>query len=243
MTEEERLMFEGWASLPQFKRKVNQAIEIIKKSLDVGSASVAISWGTDSVNLLHIAQQVYPDIPAFCIGDELEDLQNNYSDVTRQYCKRFPTNYRRITYNENSDGGFYEQVYKLAHQFDITLIGVRAEESPKRKIAISKYGTIHQYTSGKRKGAWRSFPLAWWNWKDKWAYTVLHGLPYLDSYDHPASGHRSRSRTAVIHNFDLHRGSHQDGLVRHGAFSQLRVIAPEYYSMYADLYPEIRGKT
>ncbi len=243
MENAERLMFMGWSELPQFKRKIEQSIEIIKRSLEIGNPGVAISWGTDSINMLHLIQQVVPDVEAYCIGDSLEDLQNNYSEVVKQYCDRFPTKYTRILYHEERDGGFYDQVNKISSQFDLTFIGIRADESPKRKMVVSKYGVIHQYQSGKKKGTWRSFPLAWWGWKDKWAYTVLHDLPYLKSYDHQASGHRSKSRTAVVHNFDLHRGSHQDGLVRHGAFSQLRLIAPDYYSMYADLYPEIKSKT
>jgi 3'-phosphoadenosine 5'-phosphosulfate sulfotransferase (PAPS reductase)/FAD synthetase len=240
MDEAERLMFEGWAGLPQFQRKVEQAKQVIQEALTVAPATVSISWGTDSINLLHLAQQVQPDIPSFCIGDSLEDLQNNYSEVTQQYCDRFPTNYTRILYNEETDGGFYTQVAKLSQAHPMTLIGVRAEENPKRKIAIQKYGLIHQYQSGKRAGSWRAFPLAWWNWKDKWAYTVLHNLPYLKSYDHFASGHRSKSRTAVVHNFDMHRGRHQEGIVKTGAMAQLRVIAPEYFALYADLYPEVR---
>lgn len=243
MDEAERLMFEGWASLPQFKKKVEQSKQIIKEALEVADSSVSISWGTDSINLLHLVQQIKPDISAFCIGDSLEDLQNNYSEVTQEYCKRFPTNYTRILYNEETDGGFYTQVYKLAKEHPMMLLGIRAEESSKRKLVIKKYGAIHQYQSGKMKGNWRAFPLAWWSWKDKWAYTVLNDLPYLKSYDHSASGSRDRSRTAVVHNFDTHRGKHQEGIVSRGALSQLRVIAPDYFALYADLYPEIRSYT
>jgi 3'-phosphoadenosine 5'-phosphosulfate sulfotransferase (PAPS reductase)/FAD synthetase len=88
---------------------------------------------------------------------------------------------------------------------------------------------------------WRAFPIAYWGWEDVWAYTCLHDLPYLKSYDHPLSGSRQFSRTAVIHNFDLHRGKHQEALIRYGAFTRLKVIAPEYYRLYADLYPEVKN--
>lgn len=243
MDEAERLIFEGWARLPQFKRKVEQAQQIIRDALCLAPTCIAISWGTDSIDLLHLTQQIQPDILAINIGDSLEDLQNNYSEVVQQYCDRHPTNYQRILYDEATEGGFYDAVARLAKQHPMTLLGVRAFENPKRKLAIKKFGLIHQYQSGKRLGAWRAFPLAWWNWKDKWAYTVLHELPYLKSYDFPASGDRSVSRTAVVHNFDLHRGRHQEGIVKSGAMAQLRVIAPEYFALYADLYPEVRGLT
>lgn len=241
MNEQERLSFEGWAQLPAFKRKIERAKQIVEEAIAIAPSAVAISWGTDSINLLHLAQQVYPSIPAFNIGDELEDLQNNYSEVAAAYCQRFSPNYQRILYDEATEGGFYDVVARLAFSYPMTLIGVRKQESKYRNIAISKYGVIHQYQSGAKKGAWRAFPLASWTWEDKWAYTVSHDLPYLKSYDATISGSRETSRTAVIHNFDFHRGSHQAAILRHGGIAQIRAIAPEYFALYCQFYPEIRS--
>jgi phosphoadenosine phosphosulfate reductase len=241
MDTNEREAFAAYAQLPQFKRKVERSLEVIREALAIGPAYVAVSWGKDSVVMLHLCQQVQPDILAVNIGDSLEDLQDNYSEVTADYCNRFRPNYQRILYEEDTDGGFFEQIKKLYDLRKMAMIGCRAEENKRRASAIKKFGAIHQYKSGANAGMWRAFPIAYWGWKDIWSYTCLHDLPYLRSYDHPLSGSRQFSRTAVIHNFDLHRGKHQEALIRHGAFTRLRVTAPEYYRLYADLYPEIKN--
>ncbi|MFM7373139.1 MAG: hypothetical protein ACKO2Z_36235, partial [Sphaerospermopsis kisseleviana] len=57
-------MFEGWAKLPQFKKKVDQTKSIIKQALAIAPAYVAVSWGKDSVVMLHLCQQIKPDIIA-----------------------------------------------------------------------------------------------------------------------------------------------------------------------------------
>lgn len=225
--------FLAHTQLPQFKKKVSKSLQIIKEALTVAdNAYCAISWGKDSVVMLHLIQQIKPDIKTINIGDLLEDLQNNYSEVKKQYCIQFPyTNYEAIYYDENNDGGFYTQVKKLTQLYNLAFIGCRKEESKYRAIAINKYGIIHQYQSG----FYRCFLLAYWNTADIWAYIFKHNLPYLKSYDL----HGYQSRTAVVHNFDLHRGKHQEALIRHGAIAQLKQQAPEYYNLYVDLYPEI----
>lgn len=237
----EREAFLAYAQLPKFKRRVAEALDVIREAWAIAPSCVSISWGKDSIVMLHLCQQIQPDIMAVNIGDELEDLQDNYSEVVDNYRAKFGFNYLQIFYDEALDGGFFKQIQRIYEQFPVNFIGCRAEENKRRRTAISKYGKIHQYQSGTNKGKWRAFPLAYWSWQDVWAYICLHDLPYLKSYDHLLSSDRSTSRTAVIHNFDLHRGNHQEALIRHGAFARLRAIAPDYYRMYADLYPEIKN--
>jgi phosphoadenosine phosphosulfate reductase len=233
----EREAFLAYSQLPKFKRRVDEALDVIKEALAIAPGYVGVSWGKDSVVLAHLCQQVDRDVLAINIGDLLEDLQDNYSEVSRAYCDRFNLNYQQFFYDESTDGGFFTQIQKLYELRPMAFIGCRAQENKRRASAIKKYGLIHQYKSGN----WRAFPLAYWSWRDVWAYICLHNLPYLNSYDHQLSGDRATSRTAVIHNFDLHRGKHQEALIRHGAFTRLKTIAPEYWRIYADLYPEIKS--
>jgi 3'-phosphoadenosine 5'-phosphosulfate sulfotransferase (PAPS reductase)/FAD synthetase len=232
--------FLAYAHLPKFQRRVDEALGVIRDALAIAPAYCGVSWGKDSTVMLHLCQQVHPDIFAINIGDKLENLQDNYSEVVQLYCDAHQTNYQQILYDEHLDGGFFEQIERLYDFYPLAFIGCRAEENKRREIVINKYGKIHQYQSGANKGKWRAFPLAYWSWQDVWAYICLHDLPYLASYDHSLSEPRSKSRTAVIHNFDLHRGKHQEAIIRNGAFSRLKVIAPDYYRMYADLYPEVK---
>jgi phosphoadenosine phosphosulfate reductase len=226
--------FLAHSKLPQFKRKLLKTKEILQKAFAItDNAYCAISWGKDSIVMLHLIQQIKPTIKAINIGDKLENKQNNYQETINAYMQRFPTNYQAIYYEEETEGGFYPQIRKIAKEYELAFIGCRREESKYRAIVISKYGTIHKYKSG----SYRCFPLAYWNVKDIWAYLFKYDLPYLNSYD--LQGYESR--TAVIHNFDLHRGKHQETLIRYGAFAELKLQCPEYYNLYADLYPEIRN--
>lgn len=197
MDESERLMFQGWSKLPQFKRKVEQAKAIIKDALAIAPAYVACSWGKDSVVLAHLVWSVSPDILLFHDGSEDEDEQDNYSEVKESFLSRFPLPYKGIVrgFNDGSGGGLYEQLPALPMCF----LGLRAEENKVRRISLLKYGTVHQYRSHspiRPAGNWRCCPLAWWMWKDIWAYTVAYDLPYLSAYDWEP---RSKSRTSVIH--------------------------------------------
>jgi 3'-phosphoadenosine 5'-phosphosulfate sulfotransferase (PAPS reductase)/FAD synthetase len=237
----EKEAFIAYSQLPKFKKQVERSLHIISQALEIGSSCVSVSWGKDSIVMLHLIQQIEPGIAAINIGDSLEDLQDNYSEVSQNYCDRFSPAYTRYLYDEVKDGGFFAQIQKIYEAYPVIFVGCRAQENKRRAAAIKRFGVIHQYQTGSNAGKWRSFPLAYWSWQEVWAYICLNDLPYLRSYDHELSGCRSTSRTAVIHSFDLHRGKHQEALIRHGAITKLKVIAPEYYQLYADLYPEIKN--
>lgn len=230
----EKEAFLAYSRLPCHQKRVARSLEIIREALaTIAPAAVSVSWGKDSTAMLHLIQQLEPDIPAFFFGDELEDLQNNYSEVSSAYCERYPTRYTKILYDELAKPS--GPATKLSLDHPMIFIGCRYQESRHRRIAISKYGVIHQWRSGDRSGAWRCFPLAWWETKDVWAYTVANELPYLKSYD--LWGYDSR--TAVINNFNLHKNKHQEFVVQSGAFSRLKIQSPEYYRLYVDLYPGV----
>lgn len=54
MNTEELLMVEAYSKLPAFKLRINKALDIIREGLGKGTAYVAVSWGKDSVVLLHL---------------------------------------------------------------------------------------------------------------------------------------------------------------------------------------------
>lgn len=185
MDEAERLMFEGWATLPRFKKKVEQAQGIIKEALKIAPAYVAISWGKDSTVLLHLCQQIKPDILAFHYGSEESKMgvTSNFPEVIDNYLERFPTNYQELI--GKPEWAFTPDTVRDRIQsainplFKIALVGVRAEESKYRRMAIKQYGVIHQYKSD---NLWRAFPLAYWKYNDIWSYIVKYRLPYLEAY-------------------------------------------------------------
>lgn len=196
MDDDERLMFEGWATLPAFKKKVEQAKVVIKEALNIAPAYVAVSWGKDSVVMLHLCQQIKPDIIAVNYGSSEQDIVDSYSQVINDYLQRFPTNYKELIglpeWANEPDTVQDRCNQILEGKYNLAFVGLRAEESKNRKRSIAQNGLIHEYKSGRYKGHYRVCPLGWWTWRDVWAYTVVNNLPYLDSYDYKD---RERGRT------------------------------------------------
>ena len=181
MNTEELLMVEAYSKLPTFKLRINKALDIIREGLGKGTAYVAVSWGKDSVVLLHLVQSIEPNIQAIYHAHIERDLISNYSQTIEAYTSKFPTNLSiQETWDASGNIAKNLDVYK---DFPVCFLGLRAEESVNRKRSIRKYGLIHQYSSGFLQNTWRICPLGWWNWIDVWAYIFTYGLPYLNAYD------------------------------------------------------------
>lgn len=187
MDEAERLMLLGWAKLPTFKKKIEQAKLFIRQALDISPAIVSVSWGKDSIVMLHLAQQINPDILAvhYASPESHAGITSNFPEVIKSYLSRFNTNYRYLVAEPGwafTPTSTKDRVHSMIDTdfYRMDLIGVRAEESKERQIAVSRYGAIHQYTNG----LWRCFPLAYWKTRDIWAYIALHDLPYLIAYNY-----------------------------------------------------------
>jgi len=217
MDEAERLMFEGWAQLPQFKRKVEQAKAVIQEALEISPAYVACSWGKDSLVMAHLAWLKNPTIQIVHIGAQYQDKLDNYLEVESDFQRRFPCLYSRVDLDMRNAKSTFDSIQSTLPP--LAFVGLRAEEGKRRRASLSSKGSIYQY----KDGSYRACPLAWWAWKDVWAYIVLHDLKYLASYDHEANLEKHLSRTAV------HVGRGRGASM--GRFERLRKINPEYYSL------------
>lgn len=223
MDEAERLMFQAWAKMPQFKAKVERTKVTIKEAMAIAPAYVACSWGKDSTVLLHLCQDVDQNVQVLFWTDPEQHLLGNYSEVIHGYCSRFHPNYLEI---DVAGDRVPEKVSasKPWEQWPMALIGIRKEEGGKRKHGV-KYGCIHQYQSGGKLGTWRAWPILHWTWRDVWAYLLLYEIPYLAAYDHPLAQHKSKSRTC---NLFAKNAGNTKGLGS-GRIADLRRINPEYY--------------
>lgn len=225
----ERGVFTAWSKRPSHQKKVDKALADIQKALSIDSAYVGISWGKDSIVLLHLAQQVCPGIPAISFTHPERELISNYAEVEKVYLDRFQPNLIDLA----MDGDHVPlkvNAAKLWEQYPMALLGIRKEESQKRSITIGKYGVIHQYESGNKKGSWRCFPLAYWTWRDVWAYIAANDLPSLNAYaDQPkttgrTTDHFSKSATKTW---------------TQTRFENLKRLNPDYYRYLQTHYPEM----
>lgn len=228
MDNAERLMFLGWAKTRQFKAKVDQAKTTIKDALEIDTAYVACSWGKDSTVLTHLCQQVNRDIPVISFGNP-ERVFFDYQEVIDRYCNQYHPNLITIEL-EGDHVPDKVKAAKLWETYPVAIVGVRKEESKARSIAITQYGSIYQFKSGSHAKSWRCFPLAYWNWKDVWAYIVSCDLPYLDAYNHQ----------------DWERGRTTDHLTKstRSRWQRTRAeeftrVSPDYYHYLKTHFPEM----
>lgn len=221
MDKQERLSFEGCAKLPSFQRKVEQSKEIIREALAIGPAYVAVSWGKDSIVMLHLCQQIDPGIHAISFGHPERELISNYQETERTYCDRFPTQLTTISMDGDHVPAKIAKA-RLWEQYSIAFVGLRKEESAKRKIALCKHGPNYQY----KAGHWRSCPLLNWKTIDVWAYVVANNLPYLKAYDLGADRTTDHVSKSSKRDYQATR------------LEEFRLIAPEYYQYLQTHFPE-----
>ena len=77
-----------------------------------------------------------------------------------------------------------EPLFSALESYDLWFTGLRREQSPTRKNL--QVAERHELPTG--KALLKVSPLAAWDWKQVWNYTVEHGIEYLPLYDR---GYRS----------------------------------------------------
>lgn len=139
-------------------------------------------------------------------------------EVVRNAIDIGATNIRVMTsdkYAENpSSPVFYKEFFGkvisgLIHEgYDCAFVGLRKEESLKRKRRINKGESLTQITE--------RWPLASWTWLDVWAYIISNDIPYLSTYDTyaPVVGwEHARFSTFFDPEFDKLGNSNLDGIM------------------------------
>lgn len=183
----ERETFMLWSRTDGYRERIAAAQELLRELMDEFRCYVAYSGGKDSTVLLHMALQVDPEISVwhwdygpYYMPRELE------REVLVIAKKLGAKNIVVHTSSEYRDGRKSENVFfrnlfswvadEMSKRFDCCLLGLRAEESVKRRLKTSK-----QICCSKKPI--EAYPIHGLTARDIWAYIVSHNLPYCSHYD------------------------------------------------------------
>lgn len=252
----ERLGYLAHAQSQTYQNKVAKALELIVTHDDY---AVSVSWGKDSIVLLHLCATVYPDITA--LHGRYGNINEHIADTDRvrdAMLAKLPN----VVYDEIPIAGEWDMFERAGGAFDIpatdrqkeaykwwvdnkwsaksapalvergkngSFVGMRQEESHARRMTIAKRGKDYQKANGDNM----CLPLAHWTGKDIWAYIFSHDLPYLTAYDN-ANTSRERVRSEFVFS-----GQSAEALKRHGVWQDWERCYPDEFSAWMAKFPEL----
>jgi len=246
------------AKLPVFRRRVEEAITIIKNALSEVSGTWALSFsgGKDSTVMLDLCYRAGWRGPILYQSyGNLETLPDNIEMV------RWAERHYGLEVIQKEAPGEFEIYRQLGHFFIEAdtkeeqaavrrwyrmafgklskfarqqgwagqFLGLRIEESHQRRMVLGNRKGFYYASSRK---LWTCCPVYRWSGRDVWAYLVTRKLPWAKVYDAPAQD-RERLRNDVV----FLAGS---GSIRHGQFAFWKRYYPELFNRLALEWPEIR---
>lgn len=196
------------------RHRIEKSRAIISQMLSLSSNPyLALSFGKDSLVMLDLVMEQYPDIPCIFSCSTETRLLDKYQELMDWYINNgvnlIVSEFDRYTLNQDkinitgtaTDDDFNMDVF--FDGWDGMFMGLRIEESKARRITlISKKNNeigdkIMQYKTGKRAGMYRCCPMAYWKSFDVLFYLKGKGLPFLDAYQ---DGHKTRTSTMITSN-------------------------------------------
>ncbi|KXZ40025.1 Phosphoadenosine phosphosulfate reductase family protein [Alkalithermobacter thermoalcaliphilus JW-YL-7 = DSM 7308] len=238
------------------KQRVQKAKDLIQKILQKHKKPyVAFSGGKDSLCLLHLVYKQNPNIDVM-FHDSGVELPESYIQIQKiketwginLHVIKSPVNtldvYKRkkgifigaaedIAFNEVM--GMPIKKWSKNNGNDLAFIGLRKEESKKRRIMLCKNG---KYFYCKSFDIYECFPLADWKKEDVWAY-IFSNYP-LENLIHPAY---FKDRL-VKDPGDIRVSWYCDPTAaRFGYFLWIKIYYPDLYNQLTHIFPEIKTFT
>lgn len=248
-------LYRLYAKLPVFRRRIKRSMDVIREALSIpGAWAVSCSGGKDSVVLLDLCIIAGWRGPLFHFW--YDETPGENTELVRQMADKYGMQlhllyvpgawdvYQEVghffVHPETPDekaatNRMLRQYKKILNEYVATqnwtgqFLGLRRNESRIRGMILAKKGTLYKT---KDRSAWTACPLAEWDVRDVWAYTLLRGLPYLSRYEHAPEGERSEITWLAA-----------ESLWRYGMAARLKKEDPEEFSRLAAMWPEIRKYT
>jgi 3'-phosphoadenosine 5'-phosphosulfate sulfotransferase (PAPS reductase)/FAD synthetase len=243
----QRAAWKAHAITPRFCAKVDKSALMIRQH---PTYAVSVSWGKDSVAMLHLAcrtlghvvavhgryseNEELPDIPA--IRDEVLGLLGecvNYIEVPvwgdweiferagRFFLEPETPDERAILKAWKAEFVAAIEGAAVAAGANGVMIGMSAHESHARRMNIAVRGD-HYTASGRVPTL---LPLARWSGDDVCAYHAANDLPWLRIYEQAEDPRRARSEFAFA-------AGGGDAIRRHGAWEAWRTAYPELWGRW-----------
>jgi 3'-phosphoadenosine 5'-phosphosulfate sulfotransferase (PAPS reductase)/FAD synthetase len=191
------------ARTPSFQRRVEQAKAYVREALELEPGKACVMWsaGKDSTCLAYlvtvemglrhvelVSQKDDLDFPgeeefvhehAAAWGAKLTVVRPDISALG--YVREHMCEFDEDLHSRQaglSKAVFYNVVDKANSQFDLVMMGMRAEESRARKWRMHTHGAVMRLKSGRV----RANPLALWTGLDVLTYTHTRKVPMLQLY-------------------------------------------------------------
>lgn len=199
--------FASWSKRQEFYDLVTKTNELLKDLFDMFERpSLSFSGGKDSMVLLDLCLKHKPDIYVwhwdYGIFMPREIEYNIQSILITEFRVENLTIDTRKSQDKNSSVGYHEFFLSLSkyikkNRIDLSLIGLRSEESRARKKRCKQIIELDKSTK-----IANAFPLHNWTWRDIWSYVIINNLPYLNQYDKKASLFGSYEKIRFVTFFD-----------------------------------------
>lgn len=236
-----------WARTDVHRRRVERAIDAVRRAAEIGAVGVSYSGGKDSTCTLDLVRGVIPNAPTafFDSGVELESTYEMVATVGAETIAPRMSMLEMARYsgwwgcaNPVDAGCPFDakavliqepgEAFVVRRRLRAIVIGVRADESGGRTMHVRSRGELYQ---GKDR-TWYCLPLAMWTIADVWAYIASRGLQYNAAYDAMADAGipRESQRVATL------LGERGSG---HGRHQFMRRIAPERWQQLVAEFPRL----
>lgn len=248
----ERAAYLAHAKSKGYRRKLDSAAGLILSNTD---HCVSVSWGKDSVVMLHLAASLVSNIKAVHGRYKTECERFEDMDAVRdQVLKRLPC----VDYREAIVTGNWQMYERAGHFFlepetpeekqahagyrtqwgqdmramtgDKVMIGMRPEESRIRRMLVARFGADYVTKDGRST----VLPLVGWSGQDIWAYLVSNNLPWLRIYDVSRSRERARS------DFAFGEAGVSHALMMQGQWLEWRDAYPSHFKQWVECWSDIK---
>jgi len=181
-----------------YKKRVEKTIAVINDAVEKKlSWYVACSGGKDSVVLAHMVNNIMPGIKIWSEKDEFDfpGERDYMTDLARRYSWDIDIVSPKVSMEEKarrlgvcedlhshgtefSDEFFYALIAQQERLYGGVFLGLRCDESQRRRRNFMKRGYIYKRKNGKHT----CIPLAAWSADDVFAYLVSNEIPILEVY-------------------------------------------------------------